>query len=382
MHDELIQSAGEWRRDIHQHPELDYDVLRTADKVTSLLVEFGCDRVETGIGKSGVVGVVHGRNPQKGPNIAIRADMDALPIVEESGVAHASTRQGMMHACGHDGHTAMLLGAAKALAAERHFDGTLVLIFQPAEEGGGGARAMIEDGLFDRFEIDEIYGLHNWPSLEIGRFMLSPGPVLMASDRFTIELKGPGGHAARPHECVDVVLASSQLVSALHTIIPRNLDASEQAVLSVTSIHGGDAFNVLPGSIRLRGTVRTLSPHARDLCQSRVEELAEKLPQAFGAIGEVSYVRGYPPTINHAKQAKTLADAAARLVGEEAVERNMKALAASEDFSFFLEKKPGAFIFMGNGQTAPLHHPRYDFNDEALPHGIALWRELIQGGRS
>lgn len=379
MHEDLIRSAEEWRRDFHRHPELDFDVLRTAEKVATYLVEFGCDRVETGIGRSGVVAVIHGRHPGRGPNIAIRADMDALPIVEESGVPHASTRKGLMHACGHDGHTAMLLGAAKALAHERNFQGSVVLVFQPAEEGGGGARAMIEDGLFDRFEIDEIYGLHNWPSLEVGRFMLAPGPVLMASDRFTIHVQGPGGHAARPHECADVILASSQLVQALHTIVPRNLNPSEQAVLSVTSIHGGDAFNVLPGSVTIRGTVRTLSPETRDICESRIAELVEKVPQAFGAVGSVQYVRRYPPTINHPEQANILGDAASRVVGEQNVERNMKPLAASEDFSFFLEKKPGAFIFIGNGETPPLHHPRYDFNDQALPYGIALWRELVQG---
>lgn len=381
MRDELIRRAEKWRRDFHQHPELQFDVLRTAGKVAEYLNEFGCDRVETGIGRSGVVAVISGRGHQKGPNIAIRADMDALPIAEESGVPHASLHKGLMHACGHDGHTAMLLGAAKALSRERTFDGNLILIFQPAEEGGGGARVMIEDGLFDRFEIDEVYGLHNWPSLEVGRFMLSPGAVLMASDRFTIHVQGQGGHAARPHECVDAILASSQLIGALHTIVPRNLNASEQAVLSVTSIHGGDAFNVLPGSVRIQGTVRTLSSEARDICQTRVTELVEKLPQAFGAAGALEYVRGYPPTINHPKQAQILADAASRVVDESNVERNMKPLAASEDFSYFLERKPGAFIFIGNGVTSPLHHPKYDFNDLALPFGIALWRELIQGRR-
>jgi hippurate hydrolase len=376
---DLVDCAAHWRHDFHQHPELQFDVLRTAGKIAQYLAEFGCDRIETGIGESGVVGVIRGRNHDKGPNVAIRADMDALPIDEESGVRHASLQKGLMHACGHDGHMAMLLGAAKSLASDRNFDGNVILVFQPAEEGGGGARVMIEDGLFDRFDIDEIYGLHNWPSLEAGRFMLSPGAVLMASDRFTIDVEGRGGHAARPHECVDAILTSAQLVAALHTIVPRNLDPSDQAVLSVTSIHGGDAFNVLPGSVRIKGTVRTLSAEARDLCQARVAKLTETIPQAFGATGAVDYVRGYPPTVNHPKQAQILGDVASRIVGDDNVERNMKPLAASEDFSYYLERKPGAFIFVGNGHTSPLHHPRYDFNDLTLPFGMALWTELVRG---
>lgn len=375
----LVDCAASWRHDFHQHPELQFDVIRTANKVAGLLREFGCDVVETGIGRTGVVGVIHGRSGGTGPRIAIRADMDALPIDEESGVLHASLRHGLMHACGHDGHTAMLLGAAKALAASRDFDGTAILVFQPAEEGGAGAKVMIEDGLFDRFEIDEIYGLHNWPSLAVGRFMLAPGAVLMASDRFEIQVHGRGGHAARPHECVDAIVVTTQLAGALHTIVPRNLDPSEPAVLSVTAIHGGEAFNVLPAFVCVRGTVRTLSAAARDLCQARVTELVEKLPLAFGATATLDYSRGYPPTVNHPAQARLLGDVAARLVGEDNVERNMRPLAASEDFSFFLQHKPGAFIFVGNGDTSPLHHPKYDFNDKTLPFGIALWTELMRG---
>ncbi|WEX79665.1 M20 family metallopeptidase (plasmid) [Sinorhizobium numidicum] len=374
---DLIEEATAWRQQFHRHPELLFDVVHTAARVTDLLRSFGCDEVITGIGKTGVVAVVRGGNAPASRTIGIRADMDALPILEATGLPYASSVAGKMHACGHDGHMAILLGAVKHLAESRAFSGTLVAIFQPAEEGGAGAKIMSDDGLFDRFGIEEVYALHNMPGMEVGTFALSDGVLLAASDRFDLKIAGCGGHAARPHEAIDPIPVANHIVSALQTIVSRNVNPLDPAVLSVTSIHAGDAYNVIPSEVTLRGSVRTLSDVNRDNVEARVGALVTSIAEAFGASAELDYRRGYPPTINHATQARTLGDAATRVVGIPGVQRDAPPIMAAEDFSYMLQARPGAFIFMGNGMTAPLHHPMYDFNDDALPYGIALWISLM-----
>ncbi|ESZ57335.1 amidohydrolase [Mesorhizobium sp. L103C119B0] len=374
---DLLAAATAWRRDFHRYPELLFDVDRTAACVADLLRSFGCDEVATGIGRSGVVAVIRGGTAPASRTIGIRADMDALPILEATGLPYASAAHGHMHACGHDGHMAILLGAVRYLAATRAFSGTVVAIFQPAEEGGGGAKVMLEDGLFERFGIEEVYALHNMPGMEVGTFALSGDVMLAASDRFDIKILGKGGHAARPHETIDPIIVANHVVSALQTIVARSVDPNDPVVLSVTSIHAGEAYNVIPSEVVLKGTARTLSETSRDKVESRVQTIANYIPKAFGAEVELDYRRGYPPTVNHPVQARILGDAAARVVGDAAVQRDMAPIMAAEDFSYMLKARPGAFIFMGNGMTAPLHHPEYDFNDRALPLGIALWVELV-----
>lgn len=378
---DLITAATAWRRDFHRHPELLFDVDRTATRVADLLRSFGCDEVATGIGRSGVVAVVRGGTAPASRTIGIRADMDALPIVEATGLPYASATHGRMHACGHDGHMAMLLGAVKHLAATRAFSGTVVAIFQPAEEGGGGAKVMAEDGLFERFGIEEVYALHNMPGMEVGTFALSDDVMLAASDRFDIKILGKGGHAARPHETIDPIMVANQVVSALQTIVSRGVDPIDPVVLSITSIHAGDAYNVIPSDVVLKGTARTLSDANRDKVESRVQAIVTFVARAFGAEVELNYCRGYPPTVNHPVQARILADSAARVAGDAAVQRDVAPIMGAEDFSYMLKARPGAFIFMGNGTTASLHNPEYDFNDRALPAGISLWIDIVTGQR-
>ncbi|MFC3320541.1 M20 aminoacylase family protein [Mesorhizobium cantuariense] len=374
---DLIAAATAWRRDFHRYPELLFDVDRTAARVADLLRSFGCDEVAPGIGRSGVVAVIRGGSAPASRTIGIRADMDALPIIEATNLPYASATRGRMHACGHDGHMAILLGAVKHLAATRAFSGTMVAIFQPAEEGGGGAKMMAEDGLFERFGIEEVYALHNMPGMKVGTFALSGGVMLAASDRFDIKILGKGGHAAQPHETIDPILVANHVVSALQSIVSRSVDPLDPVVLSVTSIHAGDAYNVIPSEVVLKGTVRTLSDTSRDKVESHVGALATSVAKAFGAEAELDYRRGYPPTVNHPIQARILGDAAARFAGDTAVQRDMAPIMAAEDFSYMLKARPGAIIFMGNGMTAALHHPEYDFNDRALPLGIALWVDLV-----
>ncbi|MER9128064.1 M20 family metallopeptidase [Mesorhizobium sp. M0959] len=369
--------AIEWRRDFHRHPELLFDVDRTAARVADLLRSFECDEVVTGIGRSGVVAVIRGGTAPASRTIGIRADMDALPMFETSGLPYGSAVHGKMHACGHDGHMAILLGAVKHLATTRGFSGTLVAIFQPAEEGGGGAKVMADDGLFERFGIEEVYALHNLPGMDVGTFALSGGVMLAASDRFDIKILGKGGHAACPHETIDPILVANQVVSALQTIVSRSADPIDPVVVLVTSIHAGDAYNVIPSEVVLKGTVRSLSETSREKVESRVRAITTSVAKAFGAEAELDYRRGYPPTVNHLVQARILGDAAARIVGDAAVQREFAPLMGAEDFSYMLEARPGAFIFMGNGMTAPLHNPKYDFNDNAVRHGIALWIDLV-----
>jgi amidohydrolase len=369
-----------WRHDLHAHPELLYDVERTAGFVAEKLAAFGCDEVVTGIGRTGVVGVIRGRGGRSNRAIGLRADMDALPIQEAGDLAYRSTVPGKMHACGHDGHTAMLLGAARYLAETRDFDGRAVLIFQPAEEGGGGGEAMVEDGLMERFGIAAVYGMHNVPGLAVGRFAIRPGPIMASTDRFTVTIEGRGGHAALPHAAVDSVVVASHVVLALQSIVARNVDPLNSAVVSVCTLEAGEAFNVLPQSVTLRGTVRALSAGTRALVKDRIVALTEGVARAFGAAGSVEFGSSYPVTENDPDEAAFVADVAAGLVGEDQVERDVAPMMAAEDFSYMLERRPGAYLFLGNGDSAPLHHPHYDFNDAAAPLGAALWARLVETG--
>jgi hippurate hydrolase len=369
-----------WRRDIHEHPELLYDVHRTAAFVADRLKEFGCDEVATGLGRTGVVGVIKGRRPVgKGDIkvIGLRADMDALPIVEETNLPYASKNPGLMHACGHDGHTAMLLGAARYLAETRNFAGDAVVIFQPAEEGGAGAAAMIKDGLMDRFGIEQVYGMHNGPGLPVGAFGIRPGPVMAATDAIDIKIEGLGGHAARPHKCIDSVLVGAQLITALQSIVARTIDPLESAVISMCEFHAGNARNVIPQTAELRGTVRTLTASVRELVEKRVREIVTGVATMTGAKIDLVYERGYPVTVNHASHTDIATRAAKEIAGDNNV-HEMPPMMGAEDFSYMLEARPGAFIFCGNGDTAGLHHPAYNFNDEAIVYGTSYWIKLVE----
>jgi len=368
-----------WRRDIHAPPELLYDVHRTAAFVADRLKEFGCDEVATGLGRTGVVGVIKGRRPAGGDLkvIGLRADMDALPIEEKTNLAYASKTPGKMHACGHDGHTAMLLGAARYLAETRNFAGEAVVIFQPAEEGGAGAAAMIKDGLMDRFAIDQVYGMHNGPGIPVGSFAIRSGPIMAATDSIDVDIEGLGGHAARPHKCIDSVIVGAQLIMALQQIVSRNVDPLESAVISMCEFHAGNARNVIPQTAVLRGTVRTLTAEVRKLIEKRVKEVTAGVAQMTGAKIELNYERGYPVTSNHAAQTDFATQVAKEVAGEANVQE-MPPLMGAEDFSYMLEQRPGAFIFCGNGDTAGLHHPAYNFNDEAIVFGTSYWIKLVE----
>ena len=368
-----------WRRDIHAHPELLYDVHRTAATVADKLKSFGCDEVVTGIGLTGVVGVIRGgKGGQGGRVIGLRADMDALPIEEANDVPYKSTVPGKMHACGHDGHTAMLLGAARYLAETRNFAGTAVVIFQPAEEGGAGGKAMVQDGLMDRFRIEEVYGMHNYPGLPVGQFALRPGPLMAAADRLTIEIEGRGGHAARPHFSVDTVLVGAQIINQIQSIVSRNVDPLHAAVISICMFQAGSTDNVIPQTALLRGTARSLTPEVRDLLEKRLHEVVTGTAQLHGATAKLTYKRDYPVTRNHARQAEFAASVASQVVGTERVDNDVAPVMGAEDFSFMLEARPGAFIFVGNGNSAGLHHPAYDFNDEIIPIGTSYWVKLVE----
>jgi amidohydrolase len=375
---DLVPDAQTWRRDIHQNPELLYDVERTAKYVADRLTAFGCDEVKTAIGRTGVVGVIRGAKGGSARAIGLRADMDALPIEEATNLPYRSRIPGKMHACGHDGHTAMLLGAARRLAETRNFAGNAVVIFQPAEEGGGGAKAMIDDGLMDRFGVEEVYGMHNWPSLPVGSFMLRKGALMAAADEITITIEGRGGHAAMPHQSVDPVVLGAQIVLALQTIASRNLDPLDACVVSVTQFHAGTTNNVIPQSAWLNGTTRTLKPGTRDMVERRIREIAAGLASAAGAEARVEYRRNYPATVNHPAQTDFATKVARKVAGDSQVDSNAAPVMGAEDFSFMLEARPGAFIFLGNGDSAKLHHPAYDFNDAALPYGMSYWVELVE----
>jgi amidohydrolase len=369
-----------WRRDLHEYPELLYDVHRTAAFVADRLREFGCDEVATGLGRTGVVGVIKGKKPAgKGEIrvIGLRADMDALPIEEATRLPYASKTPGKMHACGHDGHTAMLLGAARYLAETRNFAGDAVVIFQPAEEGGAGAAAMIKDGLMDRFGIEQVYGMHNGPGIPIGSFAIRSGPIMASTDSIDVRIEGLGGHAARPHKCIDSVLVGSQLITALQSIVSRTVDPLDSAVVSICEFHAGNARNVIPQTAELRGTVRTLTGEVRALVEKRVHEVVAGVAQITGAKIDLVYERGYPVTVNHAVQTDFATRIAKEIAGEANV-HEMQPLMGGEDFSYMLEARPGAFIFCGNGNSAGLHHPAYNFNDEAIVHGTSYWIKLVE----
>jgi amidohydrolase len=375
---DLVADAQVWRRDIHQNPELLYDVELTASYVADRLAAFGCDEVVTSIGRTGVVGVIRGAKGKSKRAIGLRADMDALPIEEQTNLPYRSRIPGKMHACGHDGHTAMLLGAARRLAQTRNFAGDAVVIFQPAEEGGAGAMAMIDDGLMDRFGVEEVYGMHNWPGMPVGKFMLRKGPLMAAADEITITIEGQGGHAAMPHHCIDPVVVGAQIVLALQTIASRSVNPLDSCVVSITRFQAGSASNIIPQSAWLNGTVRTLEAATRDLAEKRIHEIAAGLAAAGGVTAKVEYRRGYPATVNHPAQTEFAAKVARKVVGESRVDTNIAPVMGAEDFSFMLEARPGAFIFLGNGDSAKLHHPAYDFNDAALPYGMSYWVELVE----
>ena len=370
------------RRDLHAHPELGFEEVYTAKRVQEALRLCGVDEIHAGIGKTGVVGVIRGRSTRSGRMVGLRADMDALTMTEHNDFAWKSTRGGMMHGCGHDGHTAMLVGAARYLAETRDFDGTAIVIFQPGEEGFAGAKAMIEDGLFDRFPVQAVYGMHNWPGLPPGTIGLCPGPMMAAADRITIEVTGKGGHGAHPYLAVDPVLVSAHIITAVQSIVARNVRAVDGAVVSLCAMHAGDvhAMSVIPGKATLVGTVRTFTHEVQDLVERRLTELCSAVALGFGATATVRYERIYPATINTPLEAQFAADVAETLVGADHVLRDLEPSMGAEDFSFMLQVKPGAYLRIGQGGegSCMLHNSRYDFNDEILPLGSALHASLVE----
>lgn len=374
---DMLPEIIAWRHDFHAHPELQYDLPRTSARVAELLRSFGVDEVVEGIGKSGVVGVIRGREDSAGRVIGLRADMDALPITEMTGLPHASTVRGKMHACGHDGHSAMLLGAAKYLAETRNFDGTAIVIFQPAEEGGAGARAMLQDGLAERWKIQEFYAIHNMPGIPTGEFAICDGPIMAAADEFEITVTGRGGHAARPHDCIDTLLVAAQIVVSLQSLVSRNVDPMKNAVLSCCLIQtDSTAHNVIPEVVQIRGTARSLDEGVRDILEQGVARVANHTAAAFGATAAVDYRRGYPVTVNHAEQVGYAAEVARAVAGD--VDLTLAPMMTGEDFSYMLNTRPGAYILMGNGDTAMLHHPRYEFTDEAIPFGASWFAGMVE----
>ena len=375
---ELHDDITAWRRDLHEHPEILFETHRTSATVAEKLRSFGCDDVVEGIGRTGVVGVIKGKSTASGKVMGLRADMDALPIHEQTGLAYASKTPDAMHACGHDGHTAMLLGAAQYLAETRNFDGTAVVIFQPAEEGGGGGREMCEDGMMDRWNIQEVYGMHNWPGQPLGSFAIRSGPFFAATDLLDIKIEGLGGHAAKPNETIDSTVVAAQIVTALQTIVSRNADPVGNIVVSITSFHtSSTAFNVIPQRVDMLGTVRTMSGELRDLAEKRVTQICEGIAASFGAKATVDYKRNYPVMVNHEAQTEFAAEVARSVSGgcEEA-----PLVMGGEDFAFMLEARPGAYILVGNGDTAAVHHPKYNFNDEVIPAGCSWWAGLVEQG--
>jgi hippurate hydrolase len=372
MHGEITA----WRRQMHMHPELLYDVHQTAASVVEKLKSFGCDDVIPGIGRTGVVGVIKGRKPGN-KVVGMRADMDALPLEEETGLPYKSQVPGKMHACGHDGHTAMLLGAAKYLAETRNFAGTAVVIFQPAEEGGAGGEAMVKDGLMTRFGIQEVYGMHNYPGLPIGEFAIRSGAIMASADHIEIDLEGKGGHAARPQIAIDTILVGCQIINQLQSIVSRNVDPLEAAVVSVCMFQAGHTDNVIPQHAKLRGTARALTPEVGELLRKRINEIVEGTAKLYGAKAKLTYSNGYPVVVNHERETAFAASVASEIAGKDKVNDCPPRMAA-EDFSFMLNERPGAFIFVGNGDSAGLHHPAYDFNDEVIPLGTSYWVRLAE----
>lgn len=381
----IAQEAAEWRRDIHAHPELAYEERRTAEVVAERLRSFGLDEVHTDLGVTGVVGVLHGADGAgegEEKALLLRADMDALPIHEESGVPHASQTDGVMHACGHDGHTAMLLGAAKSLSETRSFSGTVYFCFQPAEEGGAGAEAMIKDGLFERFPCRAVYGMHNWPGIPAGAFAIRPGAMMARADQFQIEVVGQGGHAALPHLSRDPVVAAANIVVSLQSVVARVVDPLQPAVLSVTTVNGGDAFNVIPDRVRLGGTVRSFDDEVHEEIYERVDAIVRQVSSALGVEARLERSSvSYPPTVNDPDQTAFAASVARGVASDGSVDIDCPPTPGGEDFSYMAREKPGAFIFLGAGESHPrLHTAGYDFNDEVIAAGIAYWDSLVKQG--
>lgn len=377
----LVQDMTRWRHDIHAHPETAFEEERTAALVAGLLKDFGCE-VHTGLAKTGVVGVL---KCGEGPTVGLRADMDALHVVEQTGLSYASTRPGKMHACGHDGHSAMLLGAAKHLCATRAFGGTVVFIFQPAEEGEGGAKVMVEEGLFERFPVDGVYGLHNWPGMAVGTFAVKPGPMMAAYDAFDATVTGHGAHGGMPHLGVDPVVVAAQIIGAWQSISSRMLDPLDAAVISVTQVHGGDAYNVIPDKVEMKGALRSFDAAVRDLAWARMEELGHGIAKGYGATFALERRGAYPATVNSVEEAENAALAATQVVGEENVQRSPAPSMGAEDFAYMLQQRPGCYAWVGNGVGGPggvggctLHNSHYDFNDAALAYGASYWVRLVE----
>lgn len=373
---DLVPEIRTWRRWLHQNPEILFDLPKTSSYIAERLKEIGVDALHEKIGRSGMVAVIKGTGD--GPTIALRADMDGLPVHEPSQVDYASNTPGAMHACGHDGHSAMLLGAAKYLTETRNFSGTAVLIFQPAEEGGVGAKAMIDEDVLERFGVREVYGMHNMPSMPIGQFGLCAGPILAATDFFYVDIEGKGGHASQPHRCADPLAAANAMYNAFQTIITRSANPIRNGLISITSIQAGEANNVIPQTAHMKGTARNLYEDTRDIIERRMKEIVNGVAQTHGVRAKLTYDRLCPVTINHEVEADHAADAAERVVGTQNVDRHQPARLGGEDFAYMLQEKPGAMIFVGNGDSAGLHHHDYDFNDEALPYGIEFWARLVE----
>lgn len=374
---ELLPEITAWRRDFHAHPELMFDVQRTAGRVAQLLGEFGCDEVVTGIGRTGVVGIIHGKTNHSGRVIGLRADMDALPILEATGLDYASRHAGKMHACGHDGHTAMLLGAAKYLCETRQFDGRAAVIFQPAEEGGGGGREMVADGMMDRFGISEVYALHNMPGIPVGHFALRKGAIMAAADQFDIVVTGKGGHAAKPNDAIDPVLVAAHIITAVQSIASRTVDPLKSVVVSICALQtDSNAYNVIPQTVRMKGTVRTMDARVQDEVEQRLGAVAAGVAQAFGARADTSYRRGYPVTVNTDAETE-YALAAAQSVSAQ-VDANTAPMMGAEDFSYMLSARKGAYVFLGNGDSEMVHHPSYVFDDNAIPYGASWFAEMVE----
>ncbi len=374
---EMQAETAAWRQHLHQHPEIGYEVHETAAFVEARLKEFGVDQVVTGIGRTGLVGIISGTKGD-GPTIGLRSDMDALPMSEETGLPYASINAGKMHACGHDGHMAMLLGAAKYLAETRNFKGRVAVIFQPAEENGAGGEAMVKDGMMDRFGIDEVYGMHTLAMLPLGAFATRPGSIMGATDEYIITVKALGGHAAYPHDAIDPIVIAAQLVGMLQTIAARNVDPMEAVVLSITQFNAGTALNIIPEVATLAGTIRSLSHDVRAFAVKRLHEICAGVALAHGIEINVNHMPGYPVTVNHEAETQNAIEAAANVVGPKAVEGNMPASLGAEDFSYMAMARPGAFMFIGNGDTPHVHHPKFNFDDNAIPFGVSYWASLVQ----
>lgn len=371
---DFTEEMTQWRRHLHAHPELQFDCHGTAAFVADRLRAFGVDEVHEGIATSGLVAIINGNGA--GPTIGLRADMDALPMDEVTGLAHASTVPGRMHACGHDGHTTMLLGAAKYLAETRNFAGRVALIFQPAEEGGGGAEVMVQEGILDRFDITQVYALHNAPGTPVGAFYTTPGPIMAAVDSFDIHITGRGGHGAMPHETADPIVAAVGIVQAIQTIVSRNHAATDDLVVSVTQIHTGSADNVIPATAYINGTVRTFDPDVQAMVMTRLEQIVAGQAAAYGVTAELQYHQGYPATINDPESTAFAADVAREVSADVAADRGREM--GAEDFAYMLEKRPGAYLFIGNGDSAGLHHPAYDFDDAVSPVGASFFARLVE----